>query len=135
MSQNKSVVRRFNHEVIENLDMAAFSDLVSPEFINHSAPPGVSKGSDGFAAFFTNVLHQAFTDIKVLIHDQLEENDKVATRKTIEGTHSGPFFGHAKTGKRISIQVTDIVHVKGGKYIEHWGSADIYGAIAQISKT
>lgn len=134
MSPNKSVVQRFNHEVIENLNLAAFAELVSPAFINHSAPPGPPQGPEGFAAFFTTVLHQAFTEIRVQIHDQLEEGGKVATRKTIEGTHSGPFFGHAPTGRRIRIPVTDIVRVKDGRYVEHWGSADLYGALAQITQ-
>lgn len=133
VSENKLVIQRFNEEVIAKGNMAVFSELVSPQFVNHSAAPGVPNGPEGFAAFFTNVLRQAFTDIHVEIHDQLEEAGKIATRKTIEGTHTGMFFGQAPTGKRISIRVTDIVRVQDGKYLEHWGSADIHGALAQIT--
>lgn len=133
MSENKSTIRRFNREIIENGNMTLFRELVSPEFVNHSAPPGSPNGAEAFLAFFTNTLHAAFSDIHVQIHDQIEENDKVVTRKTISGDHTGMFLGHPPTGRRISIQVTDIVRVKEGKYMEHWGSADIHGALAQMN--
>lgn len=133
MTTNKEIVRRFNLEIIQNGNMHVFTDLVSPDFINRTAAPGAPNGAEGFLAFFTNVLRVAFSNIQVDIHDQLEENNKVVTRKTIIGTHSGAFFGHAPTGKRVSIQVTDIVRIENQKYLEHWGSADIHGALSQIN--
>ncbi|WP_095210774.1 ester cyclase [Chromobacterium sphagni] len=134
MNTSKTVIQRFNREVIENGDMAAFAELVAPDFINHSAPPGVPNGPDGFAGFFTGMLHSALSDIRVLIHEQIEENGKVVTRKTIEATHTGVFFGQAASGKRIAINAMDIVVVRDGKYAEHWSCADLYGAIAQIQR-
>jgi predicted ester cyclase len=133
MTANKEIVKRFNLEIIQNGNMGVFIDLVSPNFVNRTAAPGTPTGADGFLAFFTNVLRKAFSNIQVDIHDQIEENGKVVTRKTIVGTHSGTFFGHSPTGKRISIQVTDIVRIEDNKYVEHWGSADIHGALSQIN--
>ena len=135
MTTNKDIVRHFNLEIIQNGNMGVFADLVSPEFINRTAAPGAPNGPEGFLAFFTGVLRKAFSDIQVDIHDQIEEDGKVVTRKTILGTHSGPFLGHAPTGRRIAIQVTDIVRIEQDKYIEHWGSADIHGALAQMSSS
>ncbi len=132
MSENKRIIRQFNEEIVAHKIMALFPGLVSPAFVNRSAPPGTPNDAAGFAAFFVNVLHQAFTDIRVEIHDQIEEDGKVATRKTIHGRHSGTFFGQAATGKHVSILVTDIVRIQDGQYVEHWGSADIQGALAQM---
>jgi predicted ester cyclase len=133
VSEGKAVVRRFNEEIIAKGNMALFRDLVSPDFVNHSAPPGTSKGPEGFAEFFTGMLHPAFSGIQVHIHDQIEEGDKVATRKTLEGTHIGVFLGQAPIGKRIAIRITDIVRIEEGRYAEHWGSADLHGTLLQIS--
>jgi len=66
------------------------------------------------------------------LHDQIAEGDKVVTRKTISGTHQGVFLGVPPTGRRITIRVTDIVRIKNGQYVEHWGNADLHGAIAQM---
>ena len=127
----KSIVARFNHEIIERGNMTLFSELVSPAFVNHTAP-SANAGPAGFLAFFTDVLRAAFSDIQVEIHDQIAETDKVVTRKTIHGTNTGRFMGVDPTGKRIHIQITDIVRLLEGKYAEHWGSADIHGLLAQI---
>ncbi|MEO2217226.1 ester cyclase [Chromobacterium vaccinii] len=132
MDSSKAVIQRFNREVIENRDMGAFAELVAADFVNHSAPPGVPSGPDGFAGFFTGMLHPALSDIRVHIHEQIEENGKVVTRKTIEATHTGAFFGQAASGKRIAISAMDIVVVRDGQYAEHWSCADLYGALAQI---
>lgn len=133
MTANKELVRRFNREIIQSGNLEVFRDLVAPDFVNRTAAPGAPNGPEGFLAFFTQVLRRAFTDLQVEIHDQIEENGKVVTRKTLAGTHTGPFLGHAPTGRRITIQVTDIVRIEGGKYAEHWGSADLHGALAQIT--
>jgi predicted ester cyclase len=55
------------------------------------------------------------------------------TGKTMVGTHTGTFLGHAATGRRISIPVTDIVRMEDNRYVEHWGSADIHGALSQMT--
>ena len=133
MSENKALVKLFNLEVIEKGNFNLFNNLVSSEFINHTAPAGAPKTKEAFLSFFTNILHFAFSEISVEIHDQIEEKSKVVTRKTIRGTHTGIFFGHAATKRKVEINVTDIVLVKNGQYSEHWGSADIFGAIAQIT--
>ena len=111
--------------------MNLFPEFVSQAFVNHTAAPA-DAGPAGFLAFFTKVLRAAFSDIQVEIHDQLAEDDKVVTRKTIHGTHTGSFMGVGPTGKRIGIRVTDIVRLIDGKYAEHWGSADIHGLLAQL---
>lgn len=131
-SENKQIVARFNREVIEQGNMGAFSELVASDFVNHTAPPGTHQGPDGFAAFFTETLRPALPDLTVELHDQIAEGDKVVTRKTISGTHRGVFLGVPPTGRRITIRVTDIVRIKNGQYAEHWGNADLLGAIAQM---
>jgi predicted ester cyclase len=131
-SENKQIVARFNREVIEQGNMQAFNELVASDFVNHTAPPGTPQGPGGFAAFFTETLRPALPDLTVELHDQIAEGDKVVTRKTISGTHKGVFLGVSPTGRRITIRVTDIVRIKNGQYAEHWGNADLHGAIAQM---
>jgi len=129
---NKSVVIRFNREVIERGDEVAFHALMAKEFVNRTAPPGMSPGPDGMQYMFNQVLRPAFPDLTVEIHDQIAEGDRVTTRKTIHGTHKGPLFGIAPTGKRVAIDVIDIVRVKDGRYVEHWGVNTLLAVIAQL---
>src|SRR5580704_10106487 len=118
---NKTVVARFNKEVIEQGNEATFRELMAPDFVNRSAPPGAHTGPEGMLFTFNRVLRPAFPDLSVEIHDQVAEGDKVTTRKTIRGTHRGELFGIAPTGKGVEIDVIDIVRLDNGRYAEHWG--------------
>jgi predicted ester cyclase len=132
--ENKEVVRRFNIEVIENGSEAEFHALMSPGFINHSAPTGMPRGPESMWNTFEKVLRPALSNLKIVIHDQISEGDKVTTRKTISGIHSGMLFDIPATGREVTISVIDIVRVEGGRYAEHWGLNTLSSVIAALSK-
>jgi len=120
LEANKEIVKRFNKEVIEQCNLDSFNELIDPEFINRTAPENAND-KNGMWNTFHNILKPAFPDLKVEIYDQIAENDKVTTRKSIFGTHQGTLMGIEPTGKQIKIDVIDIVRVKNGRYFEHWG--------------
>jgi predicted ester cyclase len=132
LETNKEVVRRFNIEVIQNGDPDAFKELIAPDFVNRSAPPGAPQGPEGMWNTFHTVLRPALTDLTVTIHDQMAEDDKVTTRKTISGVHTGSLLGVAPTDKQISIEVIDIVRVRDGQYVEHWGINTLPSVLAGL---
>ncbi|MEJ0057667.1 MAG: ester cyclase [Bacteroidota bacterium] len=45
----------------------------------------------------------------------------VTTRKILSGTHTGDLLGAPASGKKIEIEVIDIVRLLDGRYAEHWG--------------
>lgn len=126
---NKSIVQRFNLEVIERCNRDAFEELVSEEFVNHTAPSGLPKGREGLWHTFHDVLHPGLSNLKVTILDQVAEGHKVTTRKRITGVHSGGWMGIPATGKSVSIDVIDIVSIRDGRYAAHWGINSMVGVI------
>jgi ketosteroid isomerase-like protein len=134
MSDAKTVVRRFNQEVIAGGDRTAFAELMAPEFVNRSAPPGAPAGPESMWSTFQTVLRPALAGMTVTIHDQVAEGDKVTTRKTISGTHVGALLGVEATGKPVSIDVIDIVRVKDDRYVEHWGINNLPAVLANLRK-
>jgi predicted ester cyclase len=132
LKRNKEVVLRFNREVIEKGDEGAFRELMAPDFVNRTAHPGSSVGPEGMIHTFNRILRPAFPDLTVEIHDQVAEGDKVTTRKTLRGTHRGELFGIPATGRRIAIEVIDIVRVRDGRYVEHWGINTLPVVLAQL---
>jgi predicted ester cyclase len=130
--KNKAVVRRFNQEVIGEGNLESFKELMDEQFVNRSAPEGMSNGADGMIYFFNEILRPAMPDIQVTIHQQVAEGDLVTTRKTIGGTHTGTFLGIPPTGRAVNIDVIDIVRVKDGRYFEHWGITSLSEVLAQL---
>ncbi len=128
----KDVVRRFNIDVIENGDVVAFEELMASNFINRSASLGTPNGPESMWNTFQNILRPALSQLTVVIHDQIAESDKVSTRKTITGIHTGPLMGIETTGLPVSIDVIDIVRVIDGRYVEHWGINTLAIVLAQL---
>jgi predicted ester cyclase len=134
LEQNKAVVRRFNKEVIEECNLETFNEIMDKEFINRTAPLA-SNGADGMWHTFKNIMKPAFPDLAVEIYDQIAEADKVTTRKAIFGTHKGVLMDIPPTGKKIKIDVIDIVRLSNGKYIEHWGLNTLQAVIAELKNS
>ena len=85
--QNRKLVRRLNEEFHNQGRIQEVTERhFAPDFVNHSAPPGLPPTREGNAAFST-AFRQAFPDYHVTIHDVIAEDDKVVTRKTFAGTH------------------------------------------------
>lgn len=131
--QNMAVVRRINKEFIEGGSMEAFNEIFADDFINHTAPPGTPKNRDGVIYFFNHMLKPAFPDIKVEIHDMIANGDKVTTRKSFHATHKGAFFGVEPTHKPVVMDAIDIIQLRDGKNIAHWGILDMHSLMAQLT--
>jgi predicted ester cyclase len=48
------------------------------------------------------------------------------------GTHEGPFRGLEPTGRRFKVTLVDIVRVRDGRFLEHWGGPDMLDLLTQL---
>ena len=135
VEQNKAVVTRFNKECLEQGSMASFRELLAEDVVNHAAPPGTPAGPDSMIHFLQNVLRVGFPDLVVEILEQVAERDLVTTRKRIRGTHAGTIMGVPATGKTVDISVIDMVRVRDGKYVEHWGLSNLPEVLAGLIRS
>lgn len=130
--QAKQTVIRFNREVIErrNSNSDAFFD---PDFINHSAPPESDNGAAGVLFVFNEVLRPAIADLRVHIVHQTAENDLVSTFKRFVGTHQGELLGIQPSQGVIEIEVMDVVRIRDGRYLEHWGLTNLPDVLQSLT--
>ncbi|MDF7648354.1 ester cyclase [Pantoea sp. Acro-805] len=131
---NKTLVKRFNQQVIAEGDRHAFDDLVAEDFINRSAPVGAANDRESLWRTFDQILRPAISQLQVIIEDQIAERDWVTTRKTLTGLHTGTLFGVAASGKAVSISVIDMVRIANGKYAEHWGLNTLAQVVNQLKQ-
>src|ERR1700730_3632683 len=83
--QPRDVVSRFVHEYQTAADESAFDELMQPDVVDHSRPPGVAPGADDVRQQFDG-FRAAFPDFRATILDQVAEGDDVVTRKVFHGT-------------------------------------------------
>lgn len=128
---NKRVVRRFVDEYQTAAKQESFDELLHPDVVDRSRPPGIAEGADGVRQQF-EAFRAAFPDFHAVIHDQIAEGDKVVTRKVFHGTHRRELMGIAPTGREVQIEVIDIVRIEGGQIVEHWNVVDRLGLLQQL---
>jgi len=131
LERNKAVIRRFVDEVQNEKNEAAYDELNDPEFVNLSSPPGVPSDREGGKLYLWGFLN-AFPDSHVTIDDMIAEGDRVVTKKTFTGTHTGDFAGIPATGKTVTLQYVDIMRVREGRIVEHWLSMDQLSFMQQL---
>jgi predicted ester cyclase len=129
--RNKEAVRRFVDEYQTHADERAFDELIHPDLVDHSRPPGIAEGPEGVRQQFDG-FRAAFGGFRAEILDQVAEGDKVVTYKVFRGVHSGEFAGIPPTGREVEIAVIDIVRLVDGRIAEHWNVVDRLGLLAQL---
>ena len=128
---NKTIIRRFVEEVQNQGNLVVVDELVAPSFVNHTPPSGVPPDREGIK-YLTQMFRAAFPNGAMTIEDMLAEGDRVVTRKTFRGTHTGDLMGIPSTGKQVTIELIDIVRLAHGKVIESWSAADNLGMLQQL---
>ena len=131
IKRNKAVIRRFVEEVQNKKDFTAYDELTDPEFVNLSAPPGVPADSEG-GRMWLSTFADAYPDSEFTIDDMIAEGDRVVTKKTLRGTHTGEFGGIPATGRSVTLQYVDIMRVREGRIVEHWVSMDQLSWLQQL---
>jgi predicted ester cyclase len=131
MADTKKIVRQVLEEPWKgNWDV--IDEFVAPAYVGFdpSLPEPIS-GPDGAKANFQMYL-EAFTGARITVDDQFAEGDKVATRWTGRGTHTGTIQGIAPTGKEVTVSGLTISRLDGGKIVEEWTNWDTLGMLVQL---
>jgi predicted ester cyclase len=105
--------------------------MVTPDFVDHEAPPGTPEGPEGANAVL-RWLRGAFDDLAYEVHDAFGDGDRVAIRLTTRGTHTGEFMGRQPTGRRFEIEAIHLYRIEDGKLAEHWAKRDDVGMASQL---
>jgi steroid delta-isomerase-like uncharacterized protein len=118
--ENKTLIRRWLGEVFSSGDLDVADELFSLNYALHDPSfPHDVHGPEGIKRYVT-AYRVAFPDLTVTVEDQIAEADKVVTRWTVRGTHSGEFLGLAPTGDEVTVSGIEFDRIVGGRIDEAW---------------
>jgi len=118
---NKALATRYN-EAWESGDLEAIKEIYSPDFVWH-ATDGSDLSSEEMIEINRKSIEQykiAFPDMTIINEDVIVKGDKVITRYTLRGTHTGDVDGIPATGNKIELSGIEIIQVEDGKIVESW---------------
>jgi predicted ester cyclase len=116
--ENMALVRRFFQARAE-ADLDAMDKMMAPGFISH--PLFEEPDREGYKRQVAGYV-AAFSNVSILIEDQVAAGDKVTSRITGRATHDRKeLFGAAPTGREVSYMAILIHRIEGGKIAEEWG--------------
>jgi steroid delta-isomerase-like uncharacterized protein len=128
---NKQVMQGFL-EFINTASNELAKELISPHAIFYV--PGRHEpllGPIGYLEII-QMMRGGFPDIQWTLEEMVAEDDKVAARFTMRGTHKGSFFGVPPTGKPIEVPAINFYRLSGGQIVEEHGQPDLLGLLQQI---
>jgi steroid delta-isomerase-like uncharacterized protein len=117
-TQYKAITRRFIEEIFNARKLEAAKNFITPDIIYHGVAEEV-RGLEDFKKWVGEDL-SAFSDMRITILDEIEEQNKVAIRWTLKTTHEKDFAGMTASHNKIEIEGTEIFHFEKDKIKEGW---------------
>jgi steroid delta-isomerase-like uncharacterized protein len=136
---NKSLALRYFNEVFNQGDLDVLEEITGSDFIftmpTHEEP---FRGVEGYKEL-VNMLRGCFPDIQFAVEDMVAEEDRVMTRWTARGTHTGiPFptvVGDVPAaGNQFHIEGMTWHQIRNGKISEVTANEDSVGLITQLGR-
>jgi steroid delta-isomerase-like uncharacterized protein len=128
--EQKATLRRFI-DIWNTGDVAAADEFVRIDLIDHSLPPGLPPGREGFK-LLVGGFRSAFPDLSITIDDLMAQGDKAAARVTFRGTQRGEFQGIPASGRSFRMAAIGILRFEAGQVVEHWAVLDLLGLLTQL---
>lgn len=131
IEENKSIMNRFV-EFINSADENLANELISPsaKFYVPGRPEPL-EGPTGYLQVI-GMMRSGFPDVKWQLEEVIAEDDRIAARFVMHGTHRGAFFGVPPTGKSIAVKAMNFYRLSNGQFIEEYGMPDMMGLMQQI---
>ncbi len=82
----KALVRRYFQRLLNEKDLSACDEMLSADYVDHDAPPGIPPGPHGVKEFVAGFLAD-YPTIHVDILDIIAEGNQVAARLVWRGSH------------------------------------------------
>ncbi len=129
----KKLVQRWFEEVWNQKREDAITEMFAEGEEAHGLPDqdSVIRGPEEFKKFYRGMV-ATFPDIHVHLDDLIAEGDRVAVRWTATMTHLGDGFGHAPTGKKLSLSGSSFLICQEGMIVTAWNHMDFTRLLAQL---
>lgn len=134
---SKVLFTRF-HDAMNTHDVEVISttidELFEPDVVIHTPAPTDAIGRQAVKDVFAT-LHRAYPDLHITTEDLIAEQDRIAGRNRVTGTHRGEYMGLPPTGKTVTYDEIIIFRIAGDRIAESWAVVDVLSQLRQLGVT
>ena len=107
-------------------------ELVDDNYVGHApGMPEPIRGKQGLREFF-NAYLTAFPDGGITVDEIIAEGDRVSSRWTARGTHTGDLMGMPPSGRQATVTGITFSRIVDGKLREDWITWDSLSLMQQL---
>ena len=130
VEEQSAVIHRWI-ESWNSKDLDAIEDLLASDYVRHDANLPDVDGPAAQLEFIAGVL-SAFPDLHVQTEQLIAQDDHVAVRVSMRGTHRGEFVGVPATGREVRFESMEIFRLDRSKVAEQWVVINALGLFQQL---
>ena len=131
MSEDLKAIIKRSKELWNTGDLAIADEIFAEDFVLHYPFDPSVRDLESYKKFISET-RRGMPDFNIKIEDMIAEDDKLACRWEVSGTHKVDFFGMPATGKKATWTGMSIYRFDSGKIKEAWYSEDALGMLQQL---
>lgn len=125
MNPSPTDILRAAHEaLLGRRDLDAVGEFFAAGYVAHGTDRNLPGGHRAIREFL-DALHQAFPDLRYELEILVEQGDRVAWQRTLEGTHQAAFKGFPPTGRPLRWRDMVTSRIVDGRIAEDWLITDL----------
>ena len=117
-----------HRRIVEAANAGRYEDglaLIDPDVLDHRGlGPGDHRGIEAWRHKWAH-MNDGFHDASATIEHNVAAGDTSVNLYTLRATHTA-------TGRSYEVQGLDMVRIRNGRLVEHWGFADSTGMRRQL---
>lgn len=118
--EHKRALERYYSEVVNKGDLDIIYESAHPDHISHGTGENGKQGAEHLREWI-RLQRASFPDLNVTVEDWIIAGNKVVSRFTARGTHTGdPYVGIPASGRSVEISGIVIDEFAGHQIVESW---------------
>lgn len=105
-------------------------EIFAPDYTGHTPREDI-EGTESVKKLVSQ-MHEAFPDFELTYDPVVADENHVAVKVEIHGTHEGNLGGLAPTGNEVELSGMIISQIEDGKVAEEWRQMDTMGMFQQL---
>ena len=121
------------YKAIETGDAATLDSLIADDAVDHQGQNGVEIKSGDSIRHMLADMHNHVKNLNLNIIADAAKDDYIFAMSRLTGTAADSLMG-MPAGSKIDMKGVDVIKVKDGKMVEHWGFIDPNEIMKQAKK-